>query len=332
MSPHKFSLRRLGAVVVAAALTLTVAACGNSGSSTAGSSANGKPETTDLKIGFTPVADQAALITAVNKGYFKAEGLNVTPQAAQGGAAAVPAMVAGDLQGVFGTYPSFLLAQQNATKVRIVGLGVDGSADYAGVFVNPKSGITSAKALVGKKIAVNTLNNTGDLTIKSVLKEQGVDPASVQFLEMPFADMTAALQRGSIDAAWAVEPFQTTMEAAGMKKIFSNFSGKTATIPLAGVAMTAAFVQKNPNTTAAFARALEKANAELAKDPQSVRALVPTYTKTSAEVANTMQLPAWTAGYPTEAKLKIWNDVMVEQGALQAPVDLASMVYAPPAK
>lgn len=332
MSPRS-TLRRLGAAAAAAALTLTIAACGNSG--TAGQAAGGgtgAPETTELTIGFTPVADQAALIIAVNEGYFTEEGLTVTPQPAQGGAAAVPAMVAGDLQGVFGTYPSFLLAQQNATEMRIVGLGVSGSENFAGVFAKADSGITSPADLVGKKLAVNTLNNTGDLTVKSVLRENGVDPAQVEFLEIPFPEMAAALERGNVDAAWAVEPFQTALLEAGNTKVFSNFSGRTATIPLAGVAMTADFVEQNPNTTAAFARALERANAELAADPDKVRPVVPTYSRTTEEVANKIQLPVWEAGYPTVEKLQLWNDVMVDEGALDEPVDLATMVYAPPAK
>lgn len=336
----RFSLRRLGAIAATAALTLTIAACGTTTTGpktdTAAAPAapvdESKPETTALKIGFTPVADQAALIIAVNKGYFFEEGLTVTPQAAPGGAAAVPAMVAGQLQAVFGSYPSVLLEEQDATELRIVGLGVSGAENFAGIFVKPSSGINSPKDLVDKKIAVDALDSAGDLTTSSVLREKGVDPEQVEFLEMPFPDMAAALERGTIDAAWAVEPYQSNLLAAGNKKLFSNFSGRTATIPLAGVAMTADFVEANPNTTGAFARALERANADLAQDPAVVRAVVPTYSKTTAEVANTMQLPTWHAGYPTVEGLKLWNDVMMAEGALDEPVDLAPMVYAPPAK
>lgn len=328
--------KRVAAVVAAATLALSLAACGGGsgggGGSTPAPGGDGKPETTELTIGFIPVADQAGLILAINKGYFEAEGLKVTPQTAQGGAAALPAMIAGDLHGVFGTYPSFLLAQQNIAPMRIVALGVQGSEDFAGVFVNPSANITSAQDLVGKKLAVNTLNNTGELSIKSVLKEQGVDPAQVEFIEMPFPDMTAALQRGTIHAAWAVEPFQTQMTEAGMVKLFSNFSGRTASAPLAGIGMTDKFVKANPNTVAGFARAMEKANAELAQNPEVVRELVPTYSQTSAEVAAKMHLPVWEPGFPTVERIQVWNDVMVDLGSLQAPVDLSKMIYSPPAK
>lgn len=331
MSP-RFTLRRIGAAAAAAALTLTLAACGGTDEATEPAADGGAPEVTELAVGHVPVADQAALFHAVNEGYFTAEGLTVTPQTAQGGAAAVPAMIAGELDAVFGTYPTFMLAQQNATELKIVSLGVAGSENFAGVFVSPQSGITGVADMAGKKLAVNTLNNTGDLTIKSVLTENGVDPAQVEFLEMPFPDMAAALERGNVDAAWAVEPFQTALLGAGNTKAFSNFSGRTATIPLAGIAMTADFVEENPNTAAAFARAMEKANADLAENPDIARELTPTYSQTSAEVANAMELPIWKAGFPTVADIELWNEVMVDGGALDEPLDLEQMIFTPPSE
>lgn len=329
MSP-RFTLRRLGAIAAAATLTLTLAACGDTAEDTGAPAGDGgAPEVTELAVGHVPVTDQAALFHAVNEGYFSDEGLAVNPQTAQGGAAAVPAMVAGDLDAVFGTYPTFMLAQQNATELKIVSLGVAGSENFAGVFVSPQSGIASIADMAGKKLAVNTLNNTGDLTIKSVLTENGVDPAQVEFLEIPFPDMAAALERGNVDAAWAVEPFQTALLEAGNTKLFSNFSGRTATIPLAGIAMTADFVEDNPNTASAFARAMEKANTDLAEDPDIARALTPTYSQTSEEVANKIELPVWKAGYPTVEDIELWNEVMVDGGALDGPIDLEEMIFTP---
>lgn len=326
----RFAAKKAGAVLAAATLAVSLAACGGDGGGAAGpGDPEGAPETAELTIGFVPVADQAGLIRAVNERYFEAEGLKVTAQPTQGGAAAVPAMLAGDLQGVYGTYPSFILAHQNVTKVKVVALGVSGSEKFAGVFINPASGIQSPQDLAGKKVAVNTLNNTGELSIKSVLKENGVQPDQVEYIEMPFPDMTAALERGAIDAAWAVEPFQTQMTNAGMTKLFSNFSGKTATAPLSGIAMTEQFVDANPNTAAKVARAVEKANADLAKDPEVVRQMVPTYTQTSQEIADQMQLPDWEPGYPTAEKIQVWNDVMVDLGSIQEPVDLDEMVLKP---
>ncbi|MET0714689.1 MAG: ABC transporter substrate-binding protein, partial [Mycetocola sp.] len=195
--------------------------------------------------------------------------------------------------------------------------------------VKADSGIESIEDLEGKKVAVNTLKNTGELTIKVLMEEAGMDVSKVEFLELPFPDMVPTLQSGGVDAVWLVEPFQTAANEAGAKKLFANFSGPTAGVPLSGLGMTADFVKANPNTTAAFIRALEKANALLAENPDAAREIVPTYSKTTPELAAKIMLPEWVAGSAKAENLEVWNKIMVDQGAIPAPVDLDQMVYVP---
>jgi NitT/TauT family transport system substrate-binding protein len=310
-------------------LALSLAACSGGSAAAPAPAGDGKPETTKLLVGITPVADQASVFIAIKEGFFQDEGLTVTAQPAQGGAAAVPAMIAGDMQAAFATYPSFLLAQSGGIGINIVAEGVRGNEESNGVFVKADSGINSIKDLEGKKVAVNTLKNTGELTIKVLMEAAGMDVSKVQFLELPFPDMVPTLQSGGVDAVWLVEPFQTAANEAGAKKLFANFSGPTAGVPLSGLGMTAAFVKANPNTTAAFIRALEKANALLAKDPDAARKIVPTYSKTTPEIAAKIKLPVWVAGSASAENLEVWNKIMVDQRAIPAPVDLKQMVYVP---
>ncbi|WP_166880432.1 ABC transporter substrate-binding protein [Salinibacterium sp. ZJ450] len=321
-------------VAAASALALSLAAC-SGGSSTAPAAdepapaGNGKPEISELIVGITPVADQASVYIAVAEGFFEEEGLTVTPQPAQGGAALVPAMIAGDIQASFATYPSFLLAQAGGIDINIVAEGVRGNEESNGVWVKADSGIDSINDLEGKKVAVNTLKNTGELTIKVLMDEAGVDVSKVQFQELPFPDMVPTLQSGGVDAIWVVEPFQTAAEASGAKKLFANFSGPTDGVPLSGLGMTAEFVKANPNTVAAFIRAMEKANALLAENPDAAREIVPTYSSTTPELAAKLKLPKWVAGAASAKNLEVWNDIMVDQGAISAPVDMDKMVYVP---
>ena len=75
------------------------------------------------------------MFIAIAEGFFEDEGLDVTAQPAQGGAAAVPAMIAGDMQAAFATYPSFLLAQSGGIGINIVAEGVRGNEESNGVWV-----------------------------------------------------------------------------------------------------------------------------------------------------------------------------------------------------
>ncbi|WP_165824587.1 ABC transporter substrate-binding protein [Micromonospora globispora] len=314
----------LGALASVALLT-TVAACGGADAGTA-AKADGKLETTNLKVGIVPVIDHAAVFIANQQGFFKEEGLTVETQAVQGGAAAVPALMSGDLQAAFATYPSFLLAESQNLGVTIVAEGVRATETTGGVYVAATSSIKDAAGLAGKTIAVNTLNNTGDITIKAVLKEQGVDPGTVKFIELPFPDMKPALDKGSVDAAWLVEPFRTAVAGAGGRMVLKSYSGVAEGIPVSGLGMSDAFVAKNPDTAAAFGRAVEKANAYIAADPERARQIVTTYSQTKPEQAAAMELPKWTAGKPDVDQLTRWNDLMVQTGALTKPVDVAAMV------
>lgn len=189
--------RNLG-VIAAATLAFSLAACSapSSTEKTPAATDDGALETTELLIGIVPVIDHASVFVAIDEGFFDEEGLSVTAQPAQGGAAAVPAMIAGEMQGAFATYPSFMLAQNSGIGINIVAEGVRGTAETAGVYVAKDSPVQDISDLAGKKIAVNTLNNTGDLTIKTLLSEAGVDLGSVEFIELGFADMMPTLANG----------------------------------------------------------------------------------------------------------------------------------------
>jgi ABC-type nitrate/sulfonate/bicarbonate transport system substrate-binding protein len=331
MQSNRSTFRRRGAIGLLAAASLGLAACSSAApapapSASEGAEASTELETTDLLIGIVPVIDHVGVFVAIEEGFFEEEGLNVTAQPAQGGAAAVPAMIAGEMQGAFATYPSFLLAEASGVGMNIVALGVNGTPDTGAVFVPEGSDIQSIEDLEGRTIAVNTLNNTGDLTIKTHLEAAGVDPSSVEFIELPFPDMGSTLASGGVDAVWAVEPFYSGLKNNGNRVVFSTYEGPTAGIPVSGIGMTREFVEANPNTVAAFQRAIEKANALLAADPDLGRELVTTYSQTTPEAAQAMNVPEWVEGAPTAERLEIWNELMVDMGALSAPVDLSAMV------
>jgi NitT/TauT family transport system substrate-binding protein len=122
------------------------------------------------------------------------------------------------------------------------------------------------------------------VAISAVLSDQGVDPKSLKFVEIPLPDMGPTLQRGEIDAAWVVEPFTTSLKTTlKARAIIDPFSGPTDGLPVAGYAVTKRFAEQNPKTIAAFLRALGKATDEANADASKVAEVVPTYTGIKAE-------------------------------------------------
>jgi NitT/TauT family transport system substrate-binding protein len=312
---------RARSLLLAVALVVGLAACGGNDK---GSSGGSGPETTNLTVGVLPVVDVAPVYMAVKQGYFKAEGLEVKFQSFQGGAAIVPAMVAGSVQVSFSNWVSLFLAKSRGIDLTVIADGDRAKPGFSGVFTMPDSPIKSAADLAGKKVAVNTLANIGDVAISAVLKDKGVDPKSIKFVEIPFPEMGATLQRGQVDAIWAVEPYTTAVKGTlKARSIIDPFSGPTDQLPVAGYAVMRQFADENPRTVAAFQRALAKAAGEASGDAAKVAEVLPTYTKIAAADAGSLTLPEYVVELDA-SKLQRVADLMQEEGKVSQKVDVAS--------
>ncbi len=307
-----------------AALTVFAAACGSDSGGNSSSQASGGPETPNITVGVLPIVGVAPVYLAEQNGFFKQEGLTVKFQQAQGDAALIPAMVGGDIQIAFSNYVSLFLAKTRGIDLSVIAEGVRAKPGFSGVFVMPNSPIKTPADLAGKKVAVDTLNNVGDVAISAVLSQQGVDPKTLKFVEVPLPDMGPTMQRGEVDAAWVEEPFTTSLkDTLKARAIIDPFSGPTDGLPVAGYAVTERFSDSNPRTVAAFLRALDKATAAANADPSKVVQLVPTYTGIKADAASKFTLPAYTAT-PDATALQHVADLMKQYGKLDQTMDVAS--------
>lgn len=217
------TIRRRRLRVVLAALAAGLAAgCGSGGTSAGKTDAEG---VTTVKVGLIPITDVAPLYLGIQKGFFATRKLKVEPQLAAGGAAIVPAVVSGGNQFGFSNNVSLIVAKSKGVPLQAITPGVGiapGNNEACQVVVPKKSPIRSIKDLPGKSLAVNTLNNIGDVTIRAALDKGGVDSGSVKFTEIGFPDMVTAVEAGRVDAAWECEPFVTSLQKRGARSILNK--------------------------------------------------------------------------------------------------------------
>ncbi|HEX6342571.1 ABC transporter substrate-binding protein [Umezawaea sp.] len=322
----------LGAVV----LLVATSGCGLLGGSGAapGAAAHGAPEKPKIKIGLLPIVDVASVHIAIEKGYFREEGIEVEPVIVQGGAAAIPALIAGDLDVTFGNWVSFFAAQAKDAAKSADGLKLiaDGYQAKPGMFMilgKADSGIRSPRDLEGRTIALNTFNNIAELTAKATLEGNDVDLKSVTFKEMPMPDMEAAIESGAVDAGFMSEPFITRAQRnAGQIPYLDAASGPTDGIPIAGYGTTGAFARQNPNTVAAFQRAMLKGQRDAA-DHATVQALLVDYAKVDRDTATLVHF----GEYPTSldlSRLQRVSNLMRTYGLLQNDFDVKPMLVSGP--
>lgn len=306
-----------------AALSLGLTACGGG----TGASAEEEGAAAGVRIGYFPLVHTATAVHADEAGLFEAEDLDAELVQTAGGAAAIPALVSGDFDIAYTNYTSALLAAEKGLPIRLV-VGNDVGATDHGVFVAEDSGLEAPADLAGRTVAVNNLQNIGTVAFYEHLEEAGLDPREVDLVEMPYPDMSAALERGEVDAIWQVEPFQAMAEQAGHRKIFDLFSGPVEEMPVAGWVTTQEFVEQNPETVAAFERAITASGEELRDDRERFVELVPTYTQVSAELTEQVEMPVFQGALDLE-RLQRTADLMQQHGITGDRLEVPDLVADP---
>jgi NitT/TauT family transport system substrate-binding protein len=273
--------RERTACIIAIGLTVlsAAAACGGCATPATGGSSSGGLEKTHLIVGALPVVDDAPLFLAIKNSYFKQQGLTVTPKIIPQSTLAIPDMLHGtvDIVGT-GNYVSFFEGQAQGTfSIKVLTAGAACKQNSFSILAMPSSGIKSPAGLAGKTIAVNLTNNIQTLMTSAALKADGVNPASVSYVVVPFPNMAAALKAGRVDAISAVEPFLTGAEQSiGAVPVMSECSGSLVHFPLSGYFATAAWAAKYPHTAHAFQTAMAKAQAFAEANPAAVQQILPT--------------------------------------------------------
>ncbi len=285
-----------------------------------------------INVAVVPIVDSVPYFLALKEGYFKEEGLSVTTEMVTTSTQAIPELLSGKIQVVVGAnYVSFLSAQvRGVGDFSIVAPDSSCAPQANPVLVMPGSSTENVPQLAHKTIAVNVNPNVQTLMINSVLQNYGMNPGSVTYTTIPFAQMGAALSAGTVGAVAEVEPFATSLEETyGAFPIIDECSGANQNVPLAGNISAQAWVQKSRATALAYQRAIEMGNALADSDRPAVNQILPTYIKgvNAVEIAN-LNLD----DFPTEQSVVLdqqISNLMLEGGMLKEPLDVAPLLLNP---
>ncbi|MFE4060087.1 ABC transporter substrate-binding protein [Streptomyces sp. NPDC059096] len=326
-------MRRLSIASIAAAFLLTATACGGSGSGgpggPGGTGDGASGGTARVKVGIIPIVDVAPLYLGEKKGFYASRGLDLTMVTAQGGAAIVPAVIGGQVQFGFSNMTTLMIAQGKRVPVKAVANGLastgEQGADFAGLAVPKGSPITSAGQLAGRKVAINTLKNIGDTSVRESVRKAGGDPAEVDFVELPFDQMPAALAGGRVDAALVVEPALATVKSQGGTVIASSYADVSPDLTVAMYFTSTRYAQQNPETVRKFQEATAESLEYASAHPDEVRRILTTYTKISEALLRDMNLPRWPTR-PDRASIEALAKLGEQDGTLTSPPDLDTLL------
>lgn len=306
-------------VLLAAALTLSLAGCGGESSEGAQASA------TSITVGLIPIADYAPVTYALDQGYFADEGLDVEIQPLQGGAAAVPGLLSGDLQISVTNWVSFVQAQEKGIPIQAFAPGAVARPGWSGVYAADSSRIKGAEDLAGKTVAITELKTVTELTTRVGLSEAGVDPESVEFAAVPLNTIVPAVADGTVDAGWLVEPFIGQAKSEGQRQVLDVYAGQLDGASIGGYITSRKWAAENADALAAFNAAMSRATEEMNADPTLVEQTLVAAGAMQESQTGSLMLPTFGESLSAE-DVQQWADLMAEYQFVAEPVDIDEAV------
>ena len=242
-----------------------------------------KPKLT-LAVGGKNLLYYLPLTIAEQRGYFKAEGLDVSIVDFAGGSQALRAVVGGSADVVSGAFEHTVNMQTKGQRLRAFVLQGRAPQIVLGVSTRTMAGFKTVADLKGKKIGVTAPGSSTNVMVNFILAKAGLKPSDVSIIGVGATQgAVAALRSGQIDAISNLDPVITLLQRAGDIKVVSDtrvlaeadkvFGGP---MPAACLYAPQAFIDKNPATVQALANAMVRADKWIqAAGPSEIIATVP---------------------------------------------------------
>jgi NitT/TauT family transport system substrate-binding protein len=283
---------------------------------------------TPVRAAYIPVITWLPAWVAKEKGFFAKHGLDVTLSVAQN-LSVLPGTVGRQFEFVPSTAPDLLKAVASGLDVVAVAASVFETEDNIStqLMVAKDSGITSAKDLSGKLIATPTIGGVIHVSVLYWLKKNGVDPASIRAVEVPFPNMADQLKAKRVDAVEAVEPFVGALKAAGNVALTAPLlsAGKEVLFPF--WISSGEWARAHAPTVVAWKASLDDAIVFIKENPEEARAIVAQYTKLPEPVVKATPFPTYRTAI-TAKDIDVWANVLHDIGQLSTPVDPSKLVVA----
>lgn len=218
-------MKKFIALLLALFTALAAAGCG----STADKPSAGAGEPVKVSLGMLRLTSSAPLFLAMDKGYFKEEGIEIDPQWFD---AAQPIAVAAASSridvGATGITAGLYNMAAKGQKLRIVAnkgreeKGYPSSALLAGIDAY-NTGLRSIEALRGKRIGITQKGSTYEYMTGRLLESKGLSLDDVTLVPLgKLSAVMAALQSGQIDACILNEPNVTKAQSEGYGRLITQ--------------------------------------------------------------------------------------------------------------
>jgi NitT/TauT family transport system substrate-binding protein len=268
-------------------------------------------------------------MVAVDEGIFKKHGLDAE-MVLIGINSNIPAAILSNSIQIGGpTSTVFLQAADGGLDlVAVAGASIMNQSSNVNIaaFVRNGVSIKEPKDFVGKKVGAPGLGAFLHVLFVKWLVEKGVDPKSVNFVEVTFPTMADIIKSGGVDAVLTAEPFVTRMLNAGLGSVGARYGADLArTEPIIFYAASRDWAEKNSDTIQKFREAIAEAAVIVNTDRDKASAAISKFTKQPLELVKATP-PNQSEPVLKPEQLAWWIDVMSSQKMLQSKLDLNKLI------
>jgi len=282
-----------------------------------------------IKIGCTATSDCASAMVAVDNGLFKKHGLDVE-MILIGINSNIPAAILSNSIQIGGpTATVFLQAADGGLDlVAVSGASVMSKATNDAIAAYVRNGVTikEPKDFVGKKVGAPGLGAFLHVLFRKWLIEKGVDPKSVNFVEVTFPTQNDILKSGTVDAVLTAEPFTTRMNNAGTGYVAARYAAELQrTEPVIFYAAANDWAKSHAEDIKKFRAAIVEGAAIVNSDRDKASESIAKFTKQPLEIVK-LNAPNQSEPNLKPEQLAWWIDVMKQQGMLQTGLELPRLM------
>lgn len=273
---------------------------------------------------------------AIEKGYFKEEGLDIKLVNGAGADNVMTAVLSGDADiGFMGSESSVYVYNQGAGEKIINFAQLTQRAGNFLVAREPDDSFTWDK-LKGKTVLAGRKGGMPQMVFEYILKNNKLDPTKdlkmVQNIE--FGLTAEAFASGQGDYSVEFEPFAASLEKEGKGYVVASLGVDSGMVPYTAYSAKESYMKKNPETLHAFTRALQKGMDFVQNHtPQEIADVIqPQFPETELDVLTTIveryyEQDTWKENLIFEKEsFELLQDILEDSGELKGRVPYEELV------
>ncbi|NGO53458.1 ABC transporter substrate-binding protein [Mesorhizobium camelthorni] len=203
--------------------------------------------------------------------------------------------------------------------VGISGNTIETSANRQMRLVGRKgAGIQGIADLRGRTIGTPSINGAIHVATLLALKESGIDPKGIRFVEMMFPNMADQLTAEQVDAVETVEPFVSMLLAAGHQDLGDPMLNVGDPVTLTCWMAGGEWARNNEAAIASWRASLDEARAYIEANDGPARSILEKWTKLPSSIVDQIRLPSYSTAL-NAADVAAW--IKATRDAGQIPGD-----------